>query len=151
MDKVDKETRSKMMSGIRGKNTRPEIIIRKKLHAKGFRYRICDKSVFGKPDLVLRKYNAVIFIHGCFWHGHDCHLFKVPSTNTDFWVDKINTNKERDKKVIDQLKKKNWRICIIWECAIKGKKQLEQIDSKIDQISTWLKSDSGWFETSESS
>ena len=110
-----------MMSGIRGKNTRPEITIRKALFAKGYRYRLHDSKLPGKPDLVLRRYNTVIFIHGCFWHGHNCHLFKWPKTRPAFWKKKINRNREKDQEVTTQLKKAGWKIITIWECAIKGK------------------------------
>ena len=91
-DVVDRKTRSRMMSGIRGKNTRPELLIRKGLHARGFRFRLHDKRLPGKPDLVLPKYSAVIFVHGCFWHGHDCHLFKWPQSRREFWRKKITRN-----------------------------------------------------------
>jgi len=120
-DVVDAATRSKMMSGILGKNTKPEIIIRKALFAKGYRYKLHDKKLPGKPDLVLKKYSTVIFIHGCFWHGHDCHLFKWPKTRPEFWRKKITRNMEKDQEVIKQLKKEGWKIITVWECAIKGK------------------------------
>ena len=100
VDVVSKEKRSKMMSGIRYKDTKPEIIIRKALHAKGFRYSLHNNKLPGKPDIVLPKYNAIIFIHGCFWHQHNCHLFKWPSTRPEFWQNKISGNKERDKQNI---------------------------------------------------
>lgn len=119
-DVVDKETRSRMMSGIRGKNTKPEILIRKELFSKGFRYRLHAKNLPGKPDLVFPKYKAVIFIHGCFWHGHNCHLFKWPKTNRGFWENKISGNIKRDRRVKRILKKLDWRIFTVWECAVKG-------------------------------
>lgn len=122
-DVVNPETRSRMMSGIRGKNTKPEIIIRSQLHRLGFRFRIHNTKLPGKPDIVLKKYRAVIFIHGCFWHRHLCHLFKWPKTHPDFWKKKINNNHARDKKILDQLIELNWRICVVWECAIKGSKK----------------------------
>jgi DNA mismatch endonuclease (patch repair protein) len=109
------------MSGIRGKNTRPELIIRKALSLKGFRYKLHDKKLPGKPDLVFPKYHSVIFTHGCFWHGHNCHLFKWPSTRPKFWKTKINRNREVDKINYKQLKKDGWYILTIWECALKGK------------------------------
>ena len=96
-DIVDKKTRSKMMAGIKGKNTKPEMLIRKALFAKGLRYRLHDKNLPGKPDLVFPKYKAVIFVQGCFWHGHDCHLFKWPTSNKEYWRNKINRNREVDK------------------------------------------------------
>ena len=97
-DVVNKQTRSRMMSGIKSKNTKPELIIRKALFKKGFRFKLHDKSLPGKPDLVLPKYDAVIFIHGCFWHQHNCHLFKWPSTRPEFWETKIHRNVEVDKR-----------------------------------------------------
>ena len=146
MDIVNKEKRSKMMSGIRSQNTKPELLIRKGLFKLGFRYRINSK-VFGKPDIVLKKYNAVIFIHGCFWHGHiGCENFKIPKSNTSFWVNKIDKNRKRDAEVLNYLHATGWRICIIWECAIRGKPQLLKIDKTINEISKWLTSDRIWIE-----
>lgn len=112
------------MSGIKGKNTRPEIAIRKELHKRGYRYKLHTKDLPGKPDLVLPKYRTVIFVHGCFWHKHHCHLFKMPSTRRDFWENKINGNIGRDEIQKEQLLAKGWKIVIIWECAVKGKTRL---------------------------
>lgn len=139
-DIVDRKTRSRMMSGIKGKDTKPELVIRKALFAKGFRYRLHDKKLPGKPDLVFPKFNAVIFVHGCFWHAHDCHLFKWPSTNEAFWREKINRNKSIDKQNCSKLVNKGWRVLEIWECALKGKKKLE-FSPLIDFISVWIQSD----------
>lgn len=122
-DVVDKTTRSRMMSGIRGKNTRPEMIVRKILHARGFRYRLHDARIPGKPDIVLRKHRAVIFVNGCFWHGHECHLFKWPTTRESFWRDKIGANVARDAENRAQMAN-GWRCCIVWECALKGRAKL---------------------------
>lgn len=137
VDIVDKKSRSRMMSGIQGKNTKPELIIRKALHNEGFRYKLHDKSLLGKPDLVFPAYNSVIFIHGCFWHGHDCHLFKWPSTRPEFWKTKIKRNRFVDNRSRRELKKHGWYILIIWECALKGKtrRPLEEI---IDKTIHWL-------------
>ena len=137
IDVVDKQARSRMMSGIKGKNTKPELIIRKALFAKGLRYKLHDKKLPGKPDLVFPKYHAVIFIHGCFWHRHSCHLFKWPSTRPDFWKKKINRNIEVDKRNYKQLKKDGWYILTVWECALKGKNKLP-FNRMIDDISNWL-------------
>ena len=139
VDVVSKEKRSKMMSGIRYKDTKPEIKIRKVLHAKGFRYSLHNSKLPGKPDIVLPKYNAIIFINGCFWHQHNCHLFKWPSTRTEFWREKISGNKDRDKQNILKLKESSWRILTIWECAIKGKNK-RSFDDVIDITSNWIKS-----------
>lgn len=137
-DIVDRETRSRMMSGIRSRNTRNEIIVRKKLFSRGFRYRINDRKLPGTPDIVLQKYNAIIFIHGCFWHGHSCTLFRLPSTNIQFWNDKISGNQKRDKLVIAKLRENSWRIAIIWECALKGEKEIA-IDDIIERLADWIK------------
>jgi DNA mismatch endonuclease (patch repair protein) len=129
-----------MMSGIRGKHTRPELLLRKGLHAKGFRFRLHSPLLPGKPDMVLPRYRAVIFAHGCFWHGHDCHLFKWPSTRPEFWKAKINRNREVDARAEAVLAKAGWRQAIVWECAIKGRTRwpLEEV---ISACSDWLKSD----------
>ncbi len=144
-DIVDKGTRSRMMSGIRGKNTRPEMLIRRKLHAMGFRYRLHDKRLSGKPDIVLPKYHAVIFVHGCFWHGHDCHLFKWPATNVTFWEEKIRRNCQLDILNRNLAKKSGWRYLVVWECALKGKGRLP-LDDVIQCISSWIKSDFSEYE-----
>jgi DNA mismatch endonuclease (patch repair protein) len=126
-----------MMSGIRGTNTRPEMLIRKGLHSRGFRYRLHDKKLPGKPDIVFPRFKAVILVHGCFWHGHDCHLFKWPSTRHEFWRDKIEGNAERDRIATNALEEAGWRVMIVWECALKGKlkKPLSRI---LDDIAGWL-------------
>jgi DNA mismatch endonuclease (patch repair protein) len=124
VDIVDKKTRSRMMSGIRGKDTRPELSVRKILHACGFRYRLQGRGIPGKPDLVFPKHAALIQVQGCFWHGHDCHLFKLPSTRTEFWSEKIHSNVVRDKKNHAACKELGWKTLVVWECAIKGKTHL---------------------------
>jgi|TARA_R110002126_G_scaffold288101_1_gene441423 DNA mismatch endonuclease (patch repair protein) len=126
-----------MMSGIRGKDTKPEITVRKGLHARGFRYRLHDKTVAGKPDLILPRYRAAIFVHGCFWHQHGCHLFKMPSTRREFWMEKLAANRKRDAKVRTALLNSGWRILTIWECALKGRTRLEFSDV-IDVASAWI-------------
>lgn len=137
VDIVSREKRSRMMSGIRSVDTRPELFVRKALHAKGFRYRLHNPELPGKPDLVFSKFRAVIMVHGCFWHGHDCCLFKLPSTRPDFWNTKIHRNRERDEIVISQLGKLGWRVLILWECALKGKHKRNP-DQVIDEIASWL-------------
>lgn len=121
-DIVDAATRSRMMSGIRDKNTRPEITVRQALHKAGFRFRLHRKDLPGKPDIVLPKYHTVIFVHGCFWHGHDCRYFKVPKTRTDFWMGKIKSNIDRDKRHVAALKSLGWHVMTVWECEIRDKK-----------------------------
>lgn len=119
-DVVDAATRSRMMSGIRGRNTKPEISIRSLLHRQGFRFRLHVLQLPGKPDIVLPRYRAVIFIHGCFWHGHNCRLFKLPATRPEFWRKKFDQNKANDQKAVDALLASGWRVGIVWECAIRG-------------------------------
>ena len=144
-DIVDQKTRSRMMSGIHGKNTKPEMLIRRALHAKGFRYKLHDKSLPGKPDLVFPKYKAVIQVNGCFWHRHNCHLFKWPHSRQAFWTRKILGNVERDKKNYQQIETLGWRILVVWECALKGKTRLP-FDSVIDHIEAWLLQGGGFKE-----
>jgi len=119
-DVHDKQTRSYNMSRIKGKDTKPELLVRKFLHAQGFRYKLHDATLPGKPDLVLPRYRTVIFIHGCFWHGHkNCRYFVVPKTRTEWWLNKINTNKANDARAVKALKKEGWKIITIWECRLK--------------------------------
>ncbi len=116
------------MSRIRSTNTKPEEIVRKYLFSKGFRYRKNDKRYPGKPDIVLPKYKSMIFVNGCFWHGHeDCKYFVIPKTNTEFWVNKISKNIERDKQQAAELQEKGWNIIVIWECQLKP----DKIDSTL--------------------
>lgn len=136
-DIVDNATRSRMMAGIKGKNTSPELYVRKALHARGFRFRIHTTHLPGKPDLVLPKYKAAIFVHGCFWHGHNCHYFKIPKTRTEFWLAKIEGNKKRDIQQIKSLNNNGWRVLIIWECAVRQAKA-EKTDILTDHIAQWL-------------
>lgn len=114
-----------MMSGIRGRDTRPEIQIRKFLHSEGFRFRLHVKALPGCPDVVLPKYRAVVFVNGCFWHGHGCHLFKLPATRTEFWKTKISRNHENDGRALRELATAGWRTAVIWECSLKGKTRLD--------------------------
>lgn len=138
-DVVDPATRSRMMSGIRGKNTRPEMLIRRGLHARGFRFRLHCKLP-GKPDICLPKYRAVIFVHGCFWHGHDCRLFKWPSTRPDFWRTKIERNRSNDASAQAMLLGAGWRVGTIWECALKGR-DAQGSALVVDDCVAWLVGD----------
>lgn len=119
-DIVDVLTRSRMMAGIRGRNTRPEIAVRSALHRKGFRFRLHSSRIPGKPDLVLQAYRCAVFVHGCFWHGHDCRFFRLPETRRDFWKAKIEGNRARDAKVRLLLADAGWRQLVIWECSLRG-------------------------------
>ncbi len=136
-DVVDRKTRSRMMAGIRGKDTRPEMLIRQGLHRAGFRYRLHNARLPGRPDLVFSSRHAVILINGCFWHGHPCHLFKWPSTRRHWWRDKINGTRRRDRQAMKQLLIADWRVLTIWECALKGntRRPLEHV---ISQTIRWL-------------
>lgn len=125
------------MSGIRGKDTKPEMIIRRGLHAMGFRYRLHDKSLPGKPDLVLPKYKAVIFVHGCFWHKHDCKYFKWPKTRPEFWREKILGNVERDRLAISSLKQNGWRVLVIWECKLRS--DPERLQHLVENTAEWIR------------
>lgn len=122
-DVHEPEVRSYNMSRIKGKDTKPEMLVRKFLYANGFRYRIHVNSLPGKPDVVLRKYKTAIFVNGCFWHGHkDCRYFVVPKTRTKWWADKINRNKKNDKEYLEGLEKDGWNVITIWECELKKDK-----------------------------
>ena len=127
------------MAGIRSKNTKPELVIRRGLHALGFRFRLHDRSLPGVPDLVLTRWRAVILVHGCFWHGHDCSLFRLPSTRADFWRTKIGRNRERDAEVDELLERAGWRIIKVWECSLKGPSKLGA-DAVIERVADWLRS-----------
>lgn len=136
-DIVDSATRSRMMSGIRGKNTKPELLVRSLLHRCGFRFRLHRKDLPGKPDIVLSRYKAVIFVHGCFWHGHSCKYFRWPSSRPEFWKSKIELNQCKDETSISELLKMGWRVAVVWECSMRGK-SLAEIDALGDTICAWL-------------
>lgn len=135
------------MSGIKGKDTKPELIVRRELHKRGYRYKLHDKTLPGKPDMVFPKYKAIIEVHGCFWHKHDCHIFKWPKSKQEFWKAKILGNVTRDQKNIAKLNAEGWRVLVVWECCFKGKTRLP-LDSCIDQIEQWLMSGKKYHELS---
>lgn len=142
-DVVDPVTRSRMMSGISGKNTQPEMFLRKMLHRAGFRFRLHDAKMPGKPDLVLPKYRAVVFVHGCFWHRHEgCYWCSVPTSNADFWSEKFRKNVERDRRQVELLRQAGWRVGIVWECALR-----RNGSSAIDDTIDWIRSGEPRFET----
>jgi len=127
-DVHSKETRSYNMSRIRGKHTKPEILVRKFLFSRGFRFRLHVKDLPGKPDIVLPRYKTAIFIHGCFWHGHEgCRYYTIPKTRTAWWVDKISRNTVNDMKAAAALTEKDWKILIIWECGLKKQTLTENL------------------------
>jgi DNA mismatch endonuclease (patch repair protein) len=129
-DVHSKEVRSYNMSRIRSKDTKPELIVRKFLFPKGYRYRLHDRKLPGKPDLVLSKYKTVIFIHGCFWHAHEgCKYAVTPKSNQQYWLPKIEKNKLKDIAAYQQLVKMNWKVIVIWECALKKTEQSETLES----------------------
>lgn len=139
VDVVDSATRSRMMSGIRGRNTKPEILIRSLLHSQGFRFRLHVRDMPGRPDIVLPRYRAVVFVHGCFWHGHNCPLFKLPGTRPDFWREKIERNQNNDNRAKKALLADGWRVGIIWECALRGAGK--NIEGVAQSLAEWLRSD----------
>lgn len=139
-DVVDAATRSRMMAGIRGKDTRPELVVRRGLHSLGFRYRLHDRALPGQPDMVLPRWRAVVFVNGCFWHGHDCHLFRWPTTRRDFWHRKISRNQDRDLEVESSLDDHGWRVLKIWECSLKGSGRIG-IEAVLSHAAKWLRSE----------
>lgn len=122
------------MSNIHGSNTKPEIKVRQALWHEGFRYRLNSKKLPGKPDIVLPKYRTVVFVNGCFWHGHSCKYAKLPATNTAFWEQKILSNKERDERVISELEKQGWHVIVVWQCQLKKQNEEETISTLINDI-----------------
>ena len=143
-DKLDATSRSRNMSAIRSRDTKPEIALRSALHAKGFRFRLYDKRLAGRPDLVLPKYGAVVFVHGCFWHQHDgCRYAATPKTRTEFWQQKFNRNLIRDRLVSSELLATGWRVAVIWECALRGCR----ISDTAADLAKWLRTESIHFET----
>jgi DNA mismatch endonuclease (patch repair protein) len=119
-DVLTREQRRLNMSRIRGRDTRPEMLIRRGLHARGLRYRLHDPSLPGRPDLVFPKYRTAVFVHGCFWHAHGCTLSKLPSARQDFWRAKLGANAARDRSAIEAMNNAGWRVLVVWECALRG-------------------------------
>lgn len=138
-DVLTPEQRRLNMSRIHGKDTKPEMLLRRGLHARGFRFRLHRRGLPGCPDLVFPKFRAVIFVHGCFWHGHGCPMFKLPATRTEFWVAKIAANQVRDARALEEIAEAGWRALVIWECALRGsaRRPLEEV---LEQIAAWLHS-----------
>lgn len=138
-DIVDSATRSRMMSGIRGKNTRPELLIRSLLHRNGFRFRLHVNDLPGRPDIVMPRHRCVVLVNGCFWHGHNCALFKWPGTRIEWWRNKIERNRMNDGRSQEALLEAGWRIAVVWECAIKGRERIPESDIA-DTLTAWLRS-----------
>lgn len=119
------------MSKIRSKDTKPEMAVRRALHRRGFRYSLHASGLPGKPDIVLVSHRTVVLVHGCFWHGHNCGKFRIPKTNTQWWTNKINTTRTRDKKTVRKLRNMGWRVCTVWECKTCN---LDDLENEIDKI-----------------
>lgn len=146
-DIVDTQTRSRMMAGIRGKDTKPELVLRRALHSRGFRYRLHGKEIKGKPDLVFSRFRAVVFVHGCFWHRHSgCRFTTTPSTRPEFWRAKFAATVVRDSAVRATLVDGGWRMATVWECALRRQ---EQVEAAADRLSTWLRSEAAEIEIGE--
>lgn len=126
VDSLTPEQRSAQMSRIRSSNTKLEVLVRKGLHARGLRYRLGGAKLPGRPDIVLPKYRTVVFVHGCFWHGHDCPLYRLPKTRPEFWADKIGKNRARDQRVTSGLEAMGWRVLTVWECSLRGQSETAQ-------------------------
>lgn len=138
-DIVSPSVRSRMMASIRGKDTKPEMAVRRGLHKLGFRFRLHRRCLPGKPDLVFARHQAVIFVHGCFWHGHGCPLFKWPASRREFWREKIVANQGRDQNSSGHLVAMGWRVCVVWECALKGPCRLP-LEVVLETCADWLRS-----------
>lgn len=139
-DVLTAEQRRFNMSRVHSKNTKPELLLRGGLHARGFRFRLHRRDLPGSPDLVFPCFQAVVLVNGCFWHGHDCPKSKLPTTRTEFWSTKIANNRARDARVLQALAEAGWRTLVIWECKLMGSER-QPIEETIDRIAAWLRSD----------
>lgn len=133
------------MAAVKSRDTKPELKIRRGLHRRGFRFTLHRKDLPGTPDLVLPRRNAVIFVHGCFWHGHTCHLFRSPQTRSEFWQKKIDANRRRDTNAMAQLNEAGWRIGTVWECALRGSYRMNE-EEVFENLATWLTGAESWVE-----
>jgi DNA mismatch endonuclease (patch repair protein) len=136
-DVLTPEQRRLNMSRIRGRDTKPEMLVRRGLHARGFRFRLHRRDLPGCPDLVFPGYRAAVFVHGCFWHGHNCAMFKLPATRADFWATKIEGNRQRDARVLQNLSAAGWRTFVLWECDLRGPAR-RPLEAVIDDVVAWL-------------
>ena len=139
-DVVDAATRSRMMSKIRSQDTKPELLVRRHLHARGLRYVLGGAGLPGRPDLVFPRWKVAVFVHGCFWHWHACHLSRLTASNRKFWRAKLNNNQTRDAVSLLSLLSAGWRVATIWECSLRGTVALQQLNRKMDVLSNWIKS-----------
>tara|TARA_B100000315_G_scaffold30464_1_gene25853 strand:- start:1196 stop:1612 length:417 start_codon:yes stop_codon:yes gene_type:complete len=137
VDRVSEEKRSWIMSRVGSRNTKPEIIVRRFLHAKGFRYRLHNKNIIGKPDLSNQKRKIAVFVNGCFWHRHGCKRTTTPETNKEFWLEKFNKNIKRDRENIKTLKKDNWTVIVVWECEIKELESNTELNELLKPVKKW--------------
>lgn len=137
-DPLTREQRRRNMAGIRAQNTKPEMTLRRGLHKRGLRYRLHVRDLPGTPDLVFPTARAVVFVHGCFWHGHDCALFKLPASNTDFWETKITRNQVRDQLAVAALTESGWRVLTVWECSLRGRGHRPETELLAEVIG-WLR------------
>jgi len=140
MDTVDAQTRSKIMASVGQKDTGAEMLLRRALHKAGLRYRLHDRSLPGSPDLVFHRYDAVVFVHGCYWHSHGCYRSTVPKTRRDFWTEKFTANRRRDERNVEALRERGWRVLIVWECAVAGRTSFPR-GELARAVITWLKGD----------
>mgnify|MGYP000863008343 CR=1 FL=1 len=131
MDRISPQKRSEVMSRIKGKNTKPELVVRRLLHRMGYRFRLHRKDLPGKPDIVLPKWRTAIFVHGCFWHGHECPRGSTPASNVEFWSEKIRRNKERDQRAVSALGNAGWQVLTLWECELKV---LDDLTKRLEAI-----------------
>ena len=140
MDRVTRETRTRIMRAVRQRDTAPETKLAKALHARGFRYRKSTKGLPGRPDLVLRRFRVAIFVHGCFWHRHGCCKTTTPKSNTEYWLPKFEANVARDRRKHAELKRAGWRVAVVWECGVVGARA-EGFDALVDELEAWIRSD----------
>lgn len=147
-DRLTPEQRRLNMRRVLAKDTKPEMIVRRLLHAQGLRFRLHRRDLPGRPDIVLARHHSVIFVHGCFWHGHGCSLFRMPTTRTEFWSAKIAGNWRRDRAVVDRLDCAGWRSLWVWECTLRGKNRLIEPELS-DAMAAFIRSDAGFAEIGE--